>query len=266
MSEILSALLLGFSFGNLWICVLLVFSLQTTSRATCGGYLVGRALAILGLSLCAALCGKLVPLDKPVLNLVSGALLAGFAAYLAATRLGSWVPPWRQLRAAPAAAAAGPAHGSCDGHCHSCPTRTVHLYAKACQDCGDSRLCAAEDPSVEPLTRDARRLWRRQVDEPQRKGFVFGLSMGAMRGAALCGKLAVLLPMLAHAGAARALGIGLAFSLSSSLYPLLGIFFAKVALRFLRFKRLLFVVSCSFLAVSGVMHLRAGLQALFLGH
>jgi hypothetical protein len=284
MNEILSALLLGFSFGNLWLCVLLVFSLQTTNRATCGGYLLGRVVAILGLSLVAALAGKLVPLEKPVLNLVSGALLAGFAAYLAATRLGSWVPPWRQPRPALAHAAAGPAHASgaarsemraelprakntsCDGHCQSCPTRTVHMYAKACQECGDSKLCAAEEPAVEPLTRDARRLWQRRVPEAQSRGFAFGIGVGALRGAALCGKLAVLLPLLAQASAPKAIGIGLAFSLSSSIYPLLGIFFAKLALRFLRFKRLLFVTSCAFLAVAGLMYLRAGLHGLFIGH
>ena len=266
MNEILSALLLGFSFGNLWLCVLLVFSLQTTNRATCGGYLLGRVVAILGLSLVAALAGKLVPLEKPVLNLVSGALLAGFAAYLAATRLGSWVPPWRQPRPALAHASAGPAHGSCDGHCQSCPTRTVHMYAKACQECGDSKLCAAEEPAVEPLTRDARRLWQRRVPEAQSRGFAFGIGVGALRGAALCGKLAVLLPLLAQASAPKALGIGLAFSLSSSIYPLLGIFFAKLALRFLRFKRALFVTSCAFLAVAGVLYLRVGLHGLFIGH
>ena len=40
MSDYWVAVLLGFSFGNLWVCALLVFSLQTTNRSTCAGYLI----------------------------------------------------------------------------------------------------------------------------------------------------------------------------------------------------------------------------------
>jgi hypothetical protein len=255
MSDYLAALLLGISFSNLWLCVLLVFSLQTTGRATCGGYLLGRALAICALAASAALLGALVPVDRSVINLISGLLLCGFAIYLAATRLGSWRPPWRGR------AATGDHQGSpgCDGNCDGCPTRTHEAYASACHSCDDKGLCAAEEPEVEPLTRDARRVWRRRVREPQGRGFLFGVGMGAMRGAATCGKLAVLLPVLVQAPVAKAVGVGALFCLSSSVYPLLGVFLGEIALRLVRFKRVIFIAGCLLLALAGVHYLHAGL-------
>ena len=57
MNDYVVATLVGFSFGNLWLCALLVFSLQTTNRSTCAGYLVGRILAIIALSVVIAEVG-----------------------------------------------------------------------------------------------------------------------------------------------------------------------------------------------------------------
>jgi hypothetical protein len=252
--------LLGLSFGNLWICALLVFSLQTTNRATCGGYLVGRALTIVALSVVVSLVGRVVRVEPAVLNLVSGGFLLVFASYLAATSVFDWVPPWKRARAA------APDHCGCDGECATCPTKTHHEYASACSTCGDDpRLCAAEEPELEPLTRGARRQRGRAVEGGGGAGFVAGMALGSLRGAALCGKLTVLVPVLLGAPVGRAIGMGVAFSVASSIYPVLGFVVGSAALKLVKYKRWLFGVSCALLAVFGVYYVVQGVRYLVAG-
>ncbi len=253
MEDYLVPLLLGFSFSNLWICALLVFSLQTTNRSTCGGYLVGRALTIVALSVLVSLVGRVVRVDPGVLNLISGTFLLFFSAYLAATNIFEWVPPWKKARAAE------PDHGGCDGNCSACPTKGHEEYESACSSCGDDpRLCSAEEPELEPLTRGARRVRGREVDGGGKSGFVAGMALGSLRGAALCSKLTVLVPVLLGAPIGRAVGMGLTFSLSSSLYPLLGFAVGAFALKLIKYKRWLFGISCVSLALFGVYYLVQG--------
>lgn len=253
MEDYLVPLLLGFSFGNLWICALLVFSLQTTNRSTCGGYLVGRALTIVALSVLVSLLGRVVDLEPGVLNLISGTFLLVFSGYLAATSIFGWIPPWKKARTEE------PDHHSCDGNCSSCPTHHHPEFASACSACGDdAHLCAAEEPELEPLTRGARKLKGRKVNEGSRSGFVAGMALGSLRGAALCSKLAVLVPVLMGAPVGRAVGMGITFSLSSSIYPILGFAVGAFALKLVAYKRWLFGVSCLMLALFGIYYLVQG--------
>lgn len=254
MSDYLVPLLLGLSFGNLWICALLVFSLQTTNRSTCGGYLVGRALTIVVLSVLVAVLGQVVRVDPDVLSIISGIFLLGFAAYLAATQIFEWAPPWKRARVRKAAEAP-----ACDGNCVSCPTHEHPEFADACATCTDDpRLCAAEEPELEPLTRNARQLRGREVTSAGASGFVAGMALGSLRGAALCSKLTVLVPVLLGVPVGRALGMGLTFSVSSSIYPLMGFAAGAFALKLVRYKRWLFAASCLMLALFGVNYLVRG--------
>ena len=251
MSDYLVPLLLGFSFGNLWICALLVFSLQTTNRSTCGGYLVGRALTIVVLSVLVSVLGRVVDVSPNVLGLVSGIFLLVFASYLAATHIFEWVPPWKKKRAK-----VGPDDHACDGNCKSCPTHEQPEFATACSSCGDDpRLCAAEEPELEALTRDARKRRGRNVGSKSAGGFVAGMALGTLRGAALCSKLAVLVPVLLGAPVVRAVGMGLTFAVASSIYPLLGFAMGAFALKLVAYKRWLFGASCVMLALFGINYI-----------
>ena len=255
MSDYLVPLLLGLSFGNLWICALLVFSLQTTSRSTCGGYLVGRALTIAALSVLVSLVGRVIEVDPDTLSVVSGVFLVVFAAYLAATQVFGWVPPWK--RGLVRRQADGP---GCDGDCETCPTHDQPAFADACSSCADDpRLCTAEEPELEPLTRSAREGRGREVPRSGPSGFAAGLALGSVRGAALCSKLTVLVPVLLGAPVGRALGMGLTFSISSSIYPLMGFAAGAFALKLVGYKRWIFIVSCATLVVLGVVYLVRGL-------
>jgi hypothetical protein len=254
MEDYLVPLLVGFSFSNLWICALLVFSLQTTNRSTCGGYLVGRALTIVVLSVAVSLLGRVVNPQPGVLNLVSGVFLLVFATYLAATSLFDWVPPWRRSKVTTPGD-----QGACDGRCEGCAAHQDPKLAEACAACGDDpRLCAAEEPELAPLTRGARQRRGRRVEPSRRGGFVAGMALGSLRGAALCSKLAVLVPVLLGVPLGRAVGMGVTFSVSSSIYPLLGFVAGAFALKLVRYKRWLFGASCAAMAGFGVYYLVQG--------
>jgi hypothetical protein len=257
MSDYLAAIVLGFSFGNLWVCALLVFSLQTTNRASCAGYLVGRIIAIILLSVAVALIGRMVFVPRTVLELLSGIFLISFGFYLAATRLLKWAPPWKK-----------PSHkhlassGECEHDCHSCPTAGHHEYQDACSDCAKDKICEAEEPEVLPLTREARVAWRRNVEESNNmSGFSVGMVIGALRGTTMCHKLVVLIPILLSATMIKALGLGLAFGLSSTIYPLIGFAFGAFALKLVRYKKQLFTVSCVLLVANGLYYIVRGLIA-----
>ena len=254
MSDYWVAILLGFSFGNLWVCALLVFSLQTTNRSTCAGYLIGRVLAIIALSVVIAAVGKMVFVPQGILNIISGLLLIGFSSYLAATRLFKWVPPWKKPP---------PSHGddeNCAHECTTCPAHEHVEYRQACGECDSKKVCEAEEPEVEPLTRQARVKWNRDVQEEKVSGFALGASIGAIRGATMCHKLVVLVPILLTASFFKAFGLGLSFSLSSTIYPLLGFAFGAFALKLVKYKKWLFAVSCVLLILAGARYLAKGIM------
>lgn len=234
MNDYLVALLLGFSFGNLWLCAILVFSLQTTNRSTCGGYLLGRFVAICILSVVVAAVGKFVSLDRNLLNVLSGLLLLAFSLYLAVTRILNWKLPWSKPH--------------------------VHEGERPDQCSGICNICVSEEAEFEPITRQARIEIKRTVNKGSVAGFSVGMSIGAIRGASMCGKLAILVPILLNVPIFKAFAIGLIFSLSSSIYPLLGFALGAFAVRLLSYKKWLFGISCAFLAVFGLRYIALGLE------
>ena len=153
MELYLSAAVLGLSFGNLWICVLLVFSLQTANRATAAGYLAGRAAALVALCLVVALLGRAVELPHALLHGFAGALLLGFAFYLLALHVFGWVPPWHR-----ATSSHEDPSGGCDHHCDSCALRGDPVAHATCGDCGDHGICSGEEPEVRALRSEERRV------------------------------------------------------------------------------------------------------------
>lgn len=257
MQDLLSAVALGFSFGNLWMCVLLVFTLQQANRQTCAGYLVGRFLAIIAFSLVVAIVGSYVNIEKKTLHLISGSLLLVISIYFLLTRV---VNIGINLRFLPAKAAIQPVanHDGCQHDCNSCPAVKSDEYKAMCSSC-DSSLCEAEQPEVEVLTRGSRMIWKKPSKVEASGGFVAGLSLGAVRGVALCNKMVVLVPMLLTASAAKAAVVSVGFGVSSSVYPLLGFLFGGLALKFVRFKKALFIVSCSVMILLGFRYLFIGL-------
>ena len=80
-NDYLSALLIGLTYGNLWVCALLVFSLQTTKRSTSIGFLIGRSIAILALAVAVTLIGRIINIPYWLLQIISGVVVIGYAVY-----------------------------------------------------------------------------------------------------------------------------------------------------------------------------------------
>jgi hypothetical protein len=257
MQDLLSAIVLGLSFGNLWICVVLVFTLQQTNRRTCTGYLIGRFAAIIVFSLAICMAGRFFSIDKKSLHILSGGLLILISTYFFLTRVlnirlnlkvaqSSLPKPTNQN------------HNECGHDCKTCPAMQAEEYKSMCSSC-HTTLCEAEQPEVEALTRTSRTIWNKASRPGHDGGFLAGVSLGAVRGVALCNKLIVMVPILMTATIAKATVVSAGFALSSSVYPLLGLLFGGIALRFIRYKKALFIVSCSLMVVLGLRYLLLGI-------
>ena len=74
----------------------------------------------------------------------------------------------------------------------------------------------------------------------------------------MCSKLTVLVPVLMGAPVGRAIGMGVTFSVSSSIYPLLGFSLGSFALKLVPYKKWLFGVSCVMLTIFGAYYIVQG--------
>ncbi len=255
MEDIVTAFLIGLSFGNMWMCVVLVFSLQGANKETAVGFLVGRASAVVLLSVAVSLLGRAIDIPRSTIDIVSGVVLFLFAAYLLATRFFSWIPPWKKVDARGAVDSNGVA--SCSGDCATCTSR-AHLQLSACSGCSaeNEGICEAHEPEVEPLVVSVA---SNGAAAGFASKFIPGFSIGFLRGGAMCAKLAVILPLLLRASVGKAFAIALAFSVSSSLYPILGFLFGNVALKFVNYKRWVFLVGCLFMTAFSIHYISKGL-------
>lgn len=245
MNEVATAALLGLSLGNLWICALVVFALQTSDKWACGGYLVGRFIGILGFVFIFWLIGGMIDIPHAWINVISGLGMLLFVAYFYARYVNGWVPPWASKKAHHhhAAAADGADHSNCGHDCNTCPVHHDDEWKDHCHDCADEKACSAEDFQVEPITRNARVKWGREVSEERVAGFSGGLVLGGIRGSAMCGRLVILLPLVMTGTLGHAALVGGAFALTSTIYPLLGMALGAVILKVLPHRRMIFNVS-----------------------
>ena len=129
------------------------------------------------------------------------------------------------------------------------------MYTDLCHECNDQGPCSAEETEVAKLTADARRVWGKTDQGSRETGFFVGAMLGMLRGAAMCTKLIVLVPIVMSAPPLKSLAMGAAFAVSSSVYPVLGFILGEFALRFLKYKRALFITSCLLLAGYGVFYM-----------
>ncbi|MBU1219322.1 hypothetical protein KKF34_00410 [Myxococcota bacterium] len=250
MNQIIAAFLLGLSFNNLWICAILVFTLQTTGTKTVIGYIIGRTVIILVISLVLGFLGTHLPVKPWFFNFISGLLLILFAVYMHATIVAGWIPYWRRKTLQ------GSSPASCHGDCSSCGIKETAEYRNACKDCNDSGECLAGSAEFADITRNSRQKWNHDVQEnPSPEGFWFGFSVGAFRGGAVCAKLAVLLPLFLESGVLKAGLMAITFSISSSIYPIAGFFIGKYALGLMKYRKPLFIAGNISLIFLGLFYL-----------
>ena len=244
-NDYLSAILIGLTYGNLWVCALLVFSLQTTKKLTSAGFLLGRSIAILALALVITFIGRMVNIPFWLLQILSGLVVVGYAVY---TIVRFVILRRKNENNHP--------HTACvddysHSDCQNCPIHQNNEYHKYCDSCGDES-CLYE-------TNEFRSVGRRSHSAAATSGFFFGLTVGALRGGVLCSKLLILAPILTRSSLPKSLTITLLFILSSSIYPILGLFLGKAALRFVKFKKALIISGAAALLLVGCLYIRQGI-------
>ena len=98
MTDVIAAALLGLSLGNVWICALVVFALQTSNRWVCSGYLVGRFIGILAFAIIFWLIGAIWKPPHGWLNIISAIAMLLFVAYFYLKYNAGKFPFWDKKR------------------------------------------------------------------------------------------------------------------------------------------------------------------------
>ncbi len=243
MNDYLSASLIGLTYGNLWVCALLVFSLQTTKKLISIGFLIGRTAAILALSVVVTLIGRVINIPFWLLHLISGTVVIGYAVYTIVRFVILRRKENHSLHCLQADSAA-------EHNCSACPISANSEYHKYCDSCSDE-TCLYE-------TSEFRSVGRRS-SAAVKSGFFFGVTVGALRGGVLCSKLLILAPILTRSSLCKSMIISIIFILSSSIYPILGLFVGKAALKFVKFKKALIIGGAAALLLVGGLYIRQGI-------
>ncbi|MBR3732730.1 MAG: hypothetical protein IKN25_08775, partial [Spirochaetales bacterium] len=194
------------------------------------------------LSVAVTFIGRVINIPFWLLHLMSGAAVIGYAVYT----IVRFVILRRKENHAPHCLQADSA---AEHNCSACPISANSEYRKYCDSCGDES-CLYE-------TSEFRSVGRRSA--AAKSGFVFGLTVGALRGGVLCSKLLILAPILTRSSLLKSMIISIIFILSSSIYPILGLFVGKAALRFVKFKKALIISGAAALLLVGAIYTWQGI-------
>lgn len=243
MNDLITATLVGLSFGNLWLCVLLTYTLQTTNRKVCLGFLIGRLISVFTLATIVSLIGKLLPIPLALLQIISGTILLLYSIYICVRYL---IMKGKKE--------ALHHEGDCSHDCNSCfKSQTKDICDICHSENGD---CLAQPAKVQQLNLMS------QKDKKGISAITFGIQLGIFRGSVLCGKLMLLLPLLIHATTFHAVAIALTFTITSSIYPIAGFFLGKLAMKLIRFKKTALSLSTLLLCLISSKYIIDGILAL----
>jgi len=202
---LLSAALIGFGFGNSFLCSLVALgSTAGRGKAACLAFVGGRFAGIMLLGVVLGLFGwylnissKWMLLLFALLSLLFGVLVLAYPRAL--TR-------WRLLRHCEVGGCE-----SCESHDHELPGQENH----DCSSCGAARNChqgSAENHSHHHAAHKFKSLTSSSI-----------FSLGVVRGGTPCLKILLLLPLVLTLPFLEAMLLVAVFALSSTIYPIIGI-------------------------------------------
>jgi hypothetical protein len=197
--EVAVAAMVGLALSDAWLCLFMGASFATADRRMSWGFMVGRTLGVMALLLLIGLLGASLLPSKEWLVIIFAACTIGVALVLAAS-------VYR-----PGLLGGGCAHEAqvaCDG---GEPDGTG--CGQGCDGCGASEGVATCGHMPQGLVR------RLSGKSP----WVAGISLGAVRGAMPCLKVLIITPLLVVSPPTTVVVMALAFALTSSIYPLIGL-------------------------------------------
>lgn len=248
MKDYLSAFMIGISFSNMWICALLIFSLQQLKKNVCIGYLSGRIITTILMSIMVSFIGRAINFNTGILQIISGIIIITFSICMI-FRFAFPKTIKKNIND-------DSTHATCINDCNTCSVKKINSFKNYCYNCQDNQLsCLAENTEIEYLN---------SIEKNNKYlNTIFGIILGSIKGVIFCGKFLIIAPIMFSATVLNSLIIGIIFSISSSIYPVLGFIFGSAILKVIKFRRIIFVSSGIAVVLIGVRYIFSGI-ALFL--
>jgi len=244
-SLVLSALVIGLSFNNTFLCTIMAFSSSVGRGIRFGvGFIFGRLIGIMGLGLAFVLFGMYIDIDLGIVLAISGVscilfgiitlLFPGFAKKLKIVR-------------------------DCEiGGCKNCDAHQleenqVSKVGHDCFSCAIAGSCSGKAGLDKKYLATEKEKWRPLSRMEGTLGF-FGVTLlGFLRGASPCLKVLLIIPLLLGLPLLDSISLSAIYALSSSIYPVIGIAIASVvdALAFERFRPYLVRIGAVSLVIIG---------------
>jgi len=235
----LTAVLIGFGFGNTFLCTLVAFNTTIGRRkGTCAAFLGGRLTGVMFLGMIIALYGWYVEPDARVMILIFAFLSLAFGALVIVYPKGltrfkllknceingcetcdSAHGEEMDMAQERAGDGSGHGHGSRDGHGDPLLPEKNH----SCSTCSHSASCASKDgPSTQykpETTGDPRK-----TDDNYRGLDLHSIFLlGSVRGATPCMKIMILVPLILTLPFGDSMALVAIYALSSSIYTVIGV-------------------------------------------
>ncbi|UCC92522.1 MAG: hypothetical protein JSW25_07600 [Thermoplasmata archaeon] len=200
--EVAVAAMVGLALSDAWLCLFMGASFATADRRMSWGFLAGRTIGVTALLMAIGLLGATLLPSKEWLVIIFAVCTLGVAVVLA---LSLYRPGLL------GGGCSQEVNVSCDG---GEPDGTG--CDQGCDGCGASE----EIHGVGTCGHMPQGLVRRLSDQSP---WVAGLSLGAVRGAMPCLKVLIITPLLVVSPPTTVVLMALAFALTSSVYPLIGL-------------------------------------------
>jgi hypothetical protein len=199
--EVAAAALVGLALSDAWLCLFMGASVAAADRRLGWGFLAGRTLGVTTLLVAIGLLGAGLLPSRGWLVAIFAASTIGVATLLAVSA----------YRPSVLGGCAHHASLSCDG---GEPDGTG--CSQGCEGCS-AASGEGREGGCHPVPR-----WL--ADRLSgRSPLVVGVSIGAVRGAMPCLKVLIIVPLLVASPPSTVVAMALAFALTSSVYPLIGL-------------------------------------------
>lgn len=240
--------MIGLSFSNMWICALLVFALQTSKRLASMGYIIGRMLTVIILAVIISFIGKVFIINSSIPQIISGIFILLLSSYIFLTQvLNIKIFPKKKHENQ---------NLECKNSCDTCEIINLKNYKEYCDECRkqDAQCLALENGlnELSSITINSKK---------NRPDLFFGLMLGSLKGTIFCGKFLLIAPIMLSSSLIHSLSVGIIFSIASSLYPVLGFFFGSFALKFIKYRKAIFITSCIIMLFISIKYILNGIYS-----
>lgn len=248
MNDYVSAAAIGLSFSNMWICALLVFALKTSKKASSIGYIIGRVLTVILLAVIISFIGKVVLINSSIPHFLSGLLILILASYILCSQVFNINFFQKKMEK-------NQFH-DCGLDCKDCRVKNIKKYNEYCDSCRkDEAECLAYANGFKEL------ITKNKTNMYGYSNFIFGMFLGSLKGTIFCGKFLLIAPIMLSSSLVHSLSIGIVFSITSSLYPIIGFFFGSFALKFIRYRKIIFLISSIILFLISIKYILNGIYS-----